>query len=173
MLSAVSSRKQKRSRDSSLREPSVIERLASEPLATASAIASYKLGGDLYNSTLIDRVENVTGFGNLDKRVAETWTQPGDNARYKAIQMKQTPNDLPEYTKPTSRFVERNNELYLSSINLSYDFYRMAWLHKLGLSYLRLSLIANDVARLSSIKIERGTDYPYARTFTFSMTATF
>jgi hypothetical protein len=43
----------------------------------------------------------------------------------------------------------------------------MAWLHKLGLSYLRLSLIANDVARLSSIKIERGTDYPYARTFTF------
>ncbi len=138
-----------------------------------SAIASYKLGGDLYNSTLIDRVENVTGFGNLDKRVAETWTQPGDNARYKAIQMKQTPNDLPEYTKPTSRFVERNNELYLSSINLSYDFYRMAWLHKLGLSYLRLSLIANDVARLSSIKIERGTDYPYARTFTFSMTATF
>lgn len=42
----------------------------------------------------------------------------GDNARYKAVQMKQTPNDLPEYTKPTSRFVERNNK-HLSSINLS------------------------------------------------------
>lgn len=42
--------------------------------------ASYKLGGDLYNSTLIERVENVTGFGNLDKRVAQTWTKPGDHA---------------------------------------------------------------------------------------------
>ncbi|MDD5894989.1 MAG: SusC/RagA family TonB-linked outer membrane protein [Prevotellaceae bacterium] len=36
---------------------------------TFSLVASYNLGGDIYNSTLIDRVENITGFGNLDKRV--------------------------------------------------------------------------------------------------------
>lgn len=140
---------------------------------TFSAIASYKAGGDLYNSTLIDRVENVTGFGNLDKRVAETWVNPGDHSLYKKIEMKQSPVDLPETTKPTSRFVQKNNELYLSSINLGYDFFKHAWLKKLGLEYLKLSFTANDLVRMSSIKIERGTSYPYARTFSFSVNATF
>ena len=87
--------------------------------------------------------------------------------------MGQSPTDLAETTKPTSRFVQKNNELYLSSINLGYDFYKQAWLKKLGLEYLKLSFTANDLVRMSSIKIERGTNYPYARTFSFSVNATF
>ena len=140
---------------------------------TFSAIASYKMGGDLYNSTLIDRVENITGYGNLDKRVSDTWANPGDHTLFKQVQMGQSPTDLAETTKPTSRFVQKNNELYLSSINLGYDFYKQAWLKKLGLEYLKLSFTANDLVRMSSIKIERGTNYPYARTFSFSVNATF
>ena len=140
---------------------------------TFSAIASYKMGGDLYNSTLIDRVENITGYGNLDKRVNDTWANPGDHTLFKQVQMGQSPADLAETTKPTSRFVQKNNELYLSSINLGYDFYKQAWLKKLGLEYLKLSFTANDLVRMSSIKIERGTSYPYARTFSFSVNATF
>lgn len=140
---------------------------------TLMATASYRLGGDLYNSTLIDRVENVTGFGNLDKRVADTWVAPGDHALYRGINMQQSPIDLSEITKPTSRFVQRNNELYLSSINLGYDFYRHAWLNAIGLERLKLSFIASDLVRLTNIKVERGTSYPYARTFSFSINATF
>ena len=140
---------------------------------TLSAVASYKLGGDLYNSTLIERVENVNGFGNLDKRVSETWTTVGEKALYKAITMGQTPNDIVSITHPTSRFVQRNNELYVSSVTLGYDFFEMPWLRKAGLERLRLSFSASDLLRLSSIKIERGTSYPYARTFSFSVSATF
>lgn len=140
---------------------------------TLTTMASYRVGGDLYNSTLIDRVENVTGFGNLDKRVSETWVNPGDHSLYKGIAMGQAPNDRIETTKPTSRFVQRNNELYLSSLNLGYDFYRMAFLKSIGLQHLKVSFIANDLLRLTSIKVERGTSYPYARTFSLAVNATF
>ncbi len=140
---------------------------------TLSATASYRIGGDIYNSTLIDRVENVTGFGNLDKRVSETWTKPGDHSLYKKIEMGQAPNVRIETTKPTSRFVQHNNELYISSLNLGYEFYRMAFLKSIGLQHLKVSFIANDLLRLSSVKIERGTSYPYARTFSLAVNATF
>lgn len=33
---------------------------------TLSVACSYKLGGDLYNSSLIARMENVNGYENLD-----------------------------------------------------------------------------------------------------------
>lgn len=141
---------------------------------TLSVVASYKLGGDLYNSTLIDRVENITGFGNLDKRVNEVWLNPGDNAKYRGVEMLQSPNDAStNVTKPTSRFVQRNNELYISSINLGYDFFRAHWLKTLGLERLKLSFYATDLLRLTSIQIERGLTYPYARTFSFAINATF
>lgn len=140
---------------------------------TLSMTASYKLGGDLYNSTLIDRVENVTGFGNLDKRVAQTWTKPGDHVPYKQIEMRQTPDDSGETTRPTSRFVQKNNELYFSSVNLGYDFYRMKFVKKIGLERLKLTFYADEIARFSTVKIERGTSYPFARTFSLSLNATF
>ena len=140
---------------------------------TLSATASYKFGGDIYNTTLIDRVENISGYGNLDKRVEQTWLKPGDNAPYKYIEMGQFPTSYTSYTKPTSRFVQRNNELYLSSLNLGYDFYTQKWLKKIGLQYLKLSFVATDLARVSSIKVERGATYPYARTFSFQVNATF
>lgn len=140
---------------------------------TITTMASYRIGGDLYNTTLIDRVENVTGFGNLDKRVSETWVNPGDPSLYKGISMGQTPNDIAETTKPTSRFVQRNNELYLSSLNIGYDFYRMAFLKSIGLQHLKVSFVANELLRLTSIRVERGTSYPYARTFSLAVNATF
>lgn len=142
---------------------------------TFSMVASYKLGGDIYNTTLVDRVENVTGFGNLDKRVAETWTTPGQNAAYRQIKMLESPTSMSGFltTRPTSRFVQRNNELYFSSISLGYDFYKMAWVKKIGLERLKLDFYMDEVARLSSIKVERGTSYPFARTFSFSLNATF
>ncbi len=141
---------------------------------TFSAIASYKVGGDLYNSTLIERVENISGFGNLDKRVNEVWLNPGDLSSYRSVTMLQSPTDsYVNITKPTSRFVQRNNELYLSSFNIGYDFFRAAWLRQIGLEQLRVSFYATELFRLSSVKVERGLTYPFARTFSFSVNATF
>lgn len=140
---------------------------------TLSLAASYKLGGDLYNTTLVDRVENVNGYGNLDRRVSQTWTKPGDNAAFRAITMGQAPYESTDITKPTSRFVQKDNELYISTINLSYDFYKMKWVRKIGLERFRLGFYTTELARFSTIKVERGLDYPFARTFSFSVNATF
>lgn len=38
---------------------------------------------------------------------------------------------------------------------------------------MKLSFYMNDVFTLSSIDIERGTSYPFARNFNFSLSVTF
>jgi hypothetical protein len=38
---------------------------------------------------------------------------------------------------------------------------------------LRASLVTNDAYRWSSMQIERGLDYPFARMFTFSIQTSF
>lgn len=141
---------------------------------TASLLCNYKFGGDLYNDDLIARVENVTGKTNLDKRIWDAWQEPGDIARYKVTQIGQSyGTSSSTYTKPTSRFVMKNNELYVSSINIGYDFYRSQWLKKCALERLKVSFYMNELVRLSSVKVERGTSYPFARNFSFSIQATF
>src|SRR5690606_41983082 len=46
----------------------------------------YRFGGDLYNQTLVDRVENADPRFNVDRRVLEErWKNPGDQALYKNI----------------------------------------------------------------------------------------
>ena len=136
-----------------------------------SLSASYKLGGDLYNSDLISRVENITGLENLDRRLWDAWQQPGDIAPYRSVVI-QGATGSNVFTKPTSRFVQKNNELYVSSINLGYEF-SGSWMKKISLERLKLSFYANELVRLSTIKIERGTSYPFARNFSLSIQATF
>ena len=43
----------------------------------------YEAGGQIYNSTLRDKVEDVNVYtSNVDKRVfSERWQEPGDKAR--------------------------------------------------------------------------------------------
>ena len=135
-----------------------------------SVTCSYKFGGDTYNSTLISRVENVTLRSNLDKRILDSWREVGDESPYKAAK---NYNSSVNYTKPTSRFVQKNNELYISSVNLGYDFSDHGWLKKVGLERLKLSFYMNELARFSTLKIERGTSYPFARNYSFSLQATF
>lgn len=131
----------------------------------------YSLGGDKYNQTLVDNVENVNLFKfNADRRVSEQrWQKPGDVTRFKSIA------DRYSVTRPTSRFVQKDNTLNFSSLSLAYDFSRplRKWLDKAGMQTLRTTLTMNDVAVISSIKQERGLEYPFARTFTFTLNATF
>ena len=129
---------------------------------------SYRWGGDFYNQTVVNRVENVNIANNVDRRVLhDTWNNVGDIATYKKI------NRTANTTRMTSRFVERNNELQLASVSCYYDFKYQNWLKKVKMERLRLSFYMNDLFRISTIKTERGTDYPYARSFSFSLTGTF
>lgn len=138
---------------------------------TLSLVCNYKLGGDLYNTTLIDKVENATGYDNLDRRIMDSWTTPGQQAPYKKLVINST--DSRNLTKPTSRFIQKNNELYISTLNLGYDFYNFSFLKKVGLERLKLTFYMNELLRISSVDIERGTSYPFARNFSFSLQATF
>lgn len=126
----------------------------------------YTYGGDVYNQTLVDKVENVDPARNADKRVLyDRWKQPGDVATFKAINNTET-------TMPTSRFIEQENYIKLSSLNLSYEFTREQ-LKRIGIDRLKFSLIGNDVFRASTVKMERGTSYPFARNYSLSLQVTF
>ena len=134
----------------------------------------YEAGGQIYNSTLRDKVEDVNVYtSNVDKRVfSERWQEPGDKARYRKLTSGVGGSIM--RTRPTSRFVEDNNVLTLNSISLGYDFDAgQKWMKTIGLSMLRFEIGANDVCRWSSVKVERGLNYPYARSFNFSLKAAF
>lgn len=128
----------------------------------------YEYGGQLYNETLVNDVENADiRFKNVDKRVLTArWKKPGDVTQLKNIK------DQDVTTLPSSRFVQDNNILSLNAVTLSYDFGR-EFVKKIGLSMLRFEMSTNDIARFSSIRQERGTSYPYARTVNFSLKANF
>ncbi|WP_155828256.1 SusC/RagA family TonB-linked outer membrane protein [Butyricimonas synergistica] len=127
---------------------------------------SYKLGADYYNQTLVDRVENVDVQYNVDRRVfTGTWKKAGDVTFFKRI------SDTPTTTRPTDRFVERQNELSLASLNVSYDL-RHVHITKY-VERMKLSFYMTDVFRVSSVKAERGLEYPFARTYSLGLQATF
>ena len=133
-----------------------------------SILLSYQLGADYYNQTLVDRVENVNIANNVDRRVfSETWNEPGDVSLYKHI------SSTPTNTYASTRFIQRNNMLDLTTLSGYYDFKFHSWLQRFGIERLRITLYANDLFHLSTIKAERGLSYPYARTFSGSITLTF
>ena len=133
-----------------------------------SCTFTYRTGADYYNQTLVNRVENVNIAHNVDRRVfSETWQQVGDVAKYKHI------SSYPSTTYATTRFVEREHVLDFASLSAYYDFKHCHWLRKLKMERLRLQFYMNDVFHASTIKAERGLDYPYAHTFAFSLSATF
>ena len=135
---------------------------------TLFASFAYDWGKQTYNQTMVDGVENVDiKNSNVDRRVlTQRWKKPGDVAPLRNIK------DMNTSTMPTSRFVQDDNELSLSALTLSYDF-NTDWLKKIRLKMLRLELSTNDLFRASTVKLERGTSYPFARTFNFSLRATF
>ena len=120
----------------------------------------YTFGGDAYNNTLVSYVENADiKNDNVDKRVLlDRWQKPGDITTMKDIR------DRNVTTGASSRFVQKKNTLQWSSLTMSYNF-RPEQLKKLHLSGLRLSFTMNDLFYWSTIRQERGLDYPYSRSF--------
>ncbi|MDE7374718.1 MAG: SusC/RagA family TonB-linked outer membrane protein, partial [Odoribacter sp.] len=143
-----------------------------------SVVFTFLGGGDLYNQTLVDKVENANISYNVDKRVLlGRWKERGQQSQFRRI--RNLTDDYimgnmrePDNTRSTTRFVQKDNELNLSSLSVYYDFPRR-WMRNIGFERIRLQANMNDVYKWSSIKIERGTSYPFARTLSLSLAATF
>lgn len=128
----------------------------------------YKLGGEYYNQTLVDKVENADIQYNVDKRMlSDRWSEKGVPARFRKFSI----ND--PLTRPTSRFVQDLNELQMTSLNVGYDFREWNFVKQSKLERLKLQFYMNDVFRVSTVKAERGIEYPFARSCSFALQLTF
>lgn len=128
----------------------------------------YRLGGHSFNSVLFNKVENIGNdqlIYNQDKRALyDRWQEAGDKAQFKNIANSTS-------TPMSSRFVQKDNSLSLESLRVGYEFPQET-VHRWGLGSLRLNAYMNDIFRLSTIKMERGTSYPFARSVSFALSLT-
>lgn len=135
---------------------------------SVSADFRYRVGGYSFNSVLFNKVENIsTGslIYNQDKRALyDRWQKPGDRAQFKDIA-----NSVS--TPMSSRFVQRDNSWSLESLRVGYEF-SPELARRFGMSSIRLNAYMNDIFRLTTIKQERGTSYPYARSVSFALSLT-
>lgn len=133
---------------------------------------NYQFGGQVYNQTLVDKVENADLRYNVDKRVlTDRWQKPGDLARYKRLTNSIGGAD----TKATSRFIMDNNIFRMSTLSLSYrmDGKNTAFLKKSFVKSMKWGATVEDLFYLSTVKRERGLSYPFARQFSLSLNLVF
>ncbi|SMO74675.1 TonB-linked outer membrane protein, SusC/RagA family [Solitalea koreensis] len=127
----------------------------------------YRAGGQLYNQTLINKVENADYKYNVDSRVYDDrWRNPGDNAAFKGLLVTTA-------TNRTSRFVQDERTINCQNINLTYDLRSKYLMQHLGLSNLSVSGSVADAFYLSTVKQERGTLYPFSRQFSLRISTIF
>jgi TonB-linked SusC/RagA family outer membrane protein len=137
---------------------------------SANVNLRYSMGGYGFNQALFNKVENISSANivyNQDRRALyDRWQKPGDVAKFKAIAM--TAN-----TSISSRFIQRNNYLRGESAKFSWDFAQEAWLKHIFLQDQKFNVSLENFFDLSSMKQERGTDYPYQRAVSFGLSARF
>ena len=103
---------------------------------------------------------------NVDKRVLSArWKNAGDVVPYYDLSKNPTQN-------PTSRFVQDDNRLDFTSLSIGYDFSRQL-ISKWKLKSLSVQFSANDLCKWRSVKEERAINYPFARSFNFSLNVGF
>lgn len=149
---------------------------------------TFRVGGVLYNSTLASKVENFNLRENMDKRVLkDRWIEPGKAADYKGLV------DLEGYTREenstrvTSRFVQKANSFEITGLTIDPGILVERWLNRLVNKAVRkvndaskevidsdrfsVSFSMQNVLRISSMKREAGTSYPFNRSFLFTLSA--
>ena len=129
----------------------------------------YQTGASVFNEALFNKVENISVSGlnkNQDKRALyERWQNPGDKVRFKDIANAAS-------TPMSSRFIQKENVLSMESVYVGYEFYE-GWIKKIGLSNIKIQATMRDVFRASTIKSERGTLYPFARSLELGLSFNF
>lgn len=143
-----------------------------------SVVFRYLGGGQMYNMTLVNKIENVDISHNVDRRILSArWTQVGDQKNFKRLGLDRTQpmvdGTFPEEkTRATTRFIQDRNELDLGSLSVYYDLPR-EWCQRVLVERIKLSFYMNDVYKWSSMGIERGTTYPFARTMSLKLNVVF
>ncbi len=136
----------------------------------AGILFGYEWGGQVYNQTLTDKIENVNlAESNGDKRVLTgRWQKPGDQVYFKSLQLFNVP------TNATTRFVQNNNYIEAASLTAGYAFpQKLKWVRFLKLQGPRIYIVHNNAFRISSVTMERGTQYPFSRSFNLGFTTSF
>lgn len=136
---------------------------------SAGCYFRYRWGGQIFNTSLFQKVENIGTeevYDNQDKRALyDRWSENNREAYFKGISMVQK-------TEKSSRFVMDDNALIGESFNLGYEFPDRL-IRRSGISALNLQLTMTDAFRATSVRVERGIDYPFARTVTMAVGITF
>lgn len=128
-----------------------------------------KWGGKQFNSTLATKTENAYLIQNQDRRVLTgTWQKPGDIVPYKRLML----NSSESNTFPCDAFVQKENTLQCTNINISYNF-SDSFCRRLGIKGLSLGANLSDIFYISTLKRERGTSYPFSRNPNFSLSFSF
>ena len=135
-----------------------------------STFFSYTLGGSVYNQTLVDKIENRSLYENTDRRALnDRWKNPGDVSEFKKLSANSA------NTPASTRFLMTENTLTLGTLSIGYRLRdnRAPFLRKLNINVINFSFSTQELFRLSNIKQERGLNYPFARTYNFSMSFLF
>lgn len=129
----------------------------------------YQWGGKTYNQTLVDRVElsnSAISSRNVDGRVfTDRWQKPGDVTFFKGYSN--------ESTKASSRFVMDDKWFEIQSISLQYRWASEALKKATRLQSILFGLNMSDVWHFSTVKYERGLEYPFARNVKGTITLLF
>lgn len=124
------------------------------------------MGAKRFNQTLATKVE---GADPTKMRTVVCCTivgkKPGDKVMFRRID-----DQTPVYQ--STRLVQKSNFLKLSSLSLTYDI-PGDLLKKTFIERCKFTFSMTDVFRISTIKEERGTSYPFARTVSLGFNLTF
>ena len=126
---------------------------------------SYEMEAKQYNSTLAQKVEGADPYRNADRRVLyDRWKQPGDVSMFRRI-------DDTSSVYQSTRLMQKNNFLNMSSLSISYDIPRK-YIQRSAIERCKFIFSMTDLFRISTIKQERGTSYPFARTMSLGFNIT-
>lgn len=137
---------------------------------SVGASLTYRVGAETQLTTLLNKVENISSTAlnyNQDRRALyDRWQKPGDIAKFKRI-------DDTSSTPMSTRFIAEENVLECTSINVGYRTSTASWLKYIGATAVSFNAYTNNIFRLSTVKEERGTSYPFERSVTFSIGVNF
>jgi len=131
------------------------------------AFLQFSQGNDVFNMTRIFMDDGAYSYDNKSTITLDRWQKPGDAARYKGLATINgtTRTDI---TRASSRFIQDNNTLYCDAVTLGY-LLPGRLTQKWGMSRFQCYVYINNPFVVSSVKQERGIDYPFARNYALSI----
>jgi hypothetical protein len=94
----------------------------------------------------------------------------GDVSQFRSIEIT---SDASNLTPVSSRFIQRESFFRGESINIRWSFGNQTWLDSVKLKDLTVGLSMSDIFTISTIKVERGIDYPFQRSVQMSLSMRF